>query len=108
MSDVERLDPNRNYHAEDVARLVFAGLAVDRFYRRWRTLVRKEGFPPPISKYGRPVWNGARLKAWQERDQAPVPRPADSQRGELVDYSAVLRERLKSLKAGAGRHGRAS
>jgi hypothetical protein len=63
------LDPNATYEAAEVALIVFhVGV---RTFRRRLARLRGEGFPGPISHWGRQVWSGQALIAWQNRGQLP-------------------------------------
>lgn len=63
------LDPAATYEAAEVALIVFH-IGVRTFRRRLARL-RGEGFPGPISQWGRRVWSGQALLDWQLRDQSP-------------------------------------
>lgn len=97
----ETLDPDARYTAADVARIVF-GWSADTFRRRRARLTREEGFPRPISKIGRPRWNGWRLIEWEARDQ-DAPRQAKALPPDVADFSTVLAERSAAIAASGRR-----
>lgn len=70
------IHPNGSYAAHQVAEHVF-GKCVEWFYRHRIRLLREDGFPTPISKFGQPRWSGAALLTWMQRppvaDQGPLP-----------------------------------
>lgn len=67
-------DTAKNYTQAEVARIMF-GWTAGTFSQRKARMMREEGFPKPVSKFGRPRWAGARLNAWHDRDatlQGPI------------------------------------
>ena len=64
------LEPNRIYTASEVAAALSHGT---RWFRMKRHELEREGFPPPVSRVGRPRWLGADLIAWLARPK-PVAR----------------------------------
>lgn len=86
------IEDDGHYTASQVAHLVFDH-DVRWFQRNRAKLERVEGFPKPISCIGRPRWLGQRLREWLMRPNlAPDSR---SQGGNVIDYDAILRGRLK-------------
>lgn len=62
------LDPHATYEAAEVALIVFHIGA--RTFRRRLARLRGEGFPGPISQWGRQVWSGQALIDWQVRPRS--------------------------------------
>lgn len=100
MSGPDRIEPGKTYPSATVARIVF-GRSVDWFYAHKKTLMRRQGFPRPISPYGWPRWNGQDLLAWMARPKASDAQ--DAAPGRVVDFSARLRERSLGLAQAARR-----
>lgn len=85
------LDPDATYEAAEVALIVFH-IGVRTFRRRLARL-RGEGFPGPISQWGRQVWSGQALLAWQNRDRSP---------GNVLPISSFLAQRARlAARSGA-------
>lgn len=90
------LAPHRLYDAPQVARLVFQHSP--RWFRENRArLHSRDAFPQPMHCTGRPRWLGRDLIAWRDR-----PKEAQPELAGTVDFSAVLRERARTI-AGGGR-----
>ncbi len=85
----DAIDPNATYDAAQVARLLFH--VTLRTLRRRRQRLSREGFPKPISRWGKKVWSGAALLAWRDRQLIEANAEPD-----VIDYSAVLAERAKA------------
>lgn len=67
LNEIHGIDPEALYAAPEVALLVF-NTKVRTFYRR-RKQREQEGFPPPISRWGRKMWSGQVLIDWINRGQ---------------------------------------
>lgn len=87
----ETLDPGLTYEAAEVARLLFHTSL--RSFRRNRRKREREGFPRPISRYGKKVWSGAVLIAWRDRQDAAVTGHAAPG---VIDFGAVLDSRARA------------
>lgn len=93
---LERIAADGFYGAAAVARLVF-GRSTRWFYRYRFTLERAEDFPKPISRIGRPRWNGQDLLDWIHRPQLAAERPAPAS-DNVVDIEKMLRARLRAAR----------
>lgn len=94
---MKAIDPNETYDAAQVAALIFH-TSLRSFMRHYKQRLR-EGFPAPISKYGRRQWAGANLIAWRDR-QMPVCRIEIGKGGDVLDISGLLDSRARARPPG--------
>ena len=94
--------PERRYTSEQVAELLF-GRRAEWFYRNRRRLEREDGFPPPISSIGHPLWQGRVLLDWACRHTF-TQRPAANDDAEPARpeplWESVVGRRLAGMAAG--------
>jgi hypothetical protein len=74
VDEIVALDPAATYEAEEVALILFH-IRPRTMARRMKKL-RAEGFPAPVSRWGRKIWSGQALLDWQNRPQKPASQAA--------------------------------
>jgi hypothetical protein len=74
VDDIIALDAAATYEAEEVALILFH--IRPRTLARRMAKLRSEGFPCPISRWGKKIWSGQALLDWQNRPQKPAAQGA--------------------------------
>lgn len=93
------IDPNAFYTAPDVAWYLF-GKRPSWFYGHVRReLMRRDGFPKPISSIGRPRWLGQDLLDWAMRKKSGEGPDfsSDQPSSAVVDLTEHLRRRAQEV-----------